>query len=198
QIHRLWRCACRGSAVPGVKLRWSSLRKAPWGRRTTLTDWQSQAHLKWDCKDPGVIRPKSRRKVISGRLRRGIGPIRRDRCRPKDLELVEGKAMPDQIPLLWSVPPRFSIAMTIGYLQGKSATRIHRELRPTKGPWFGLSFWAGGYGVRTVGRDDDQIRRYLRDQGKLQRNLDQSEWKLDYPTGPFQGPSSYHRFYRWF
>jgi hypothetical protein len=31
-----------------------------------------------------------------------------------------------------SVPPRYSIAMTIGYLKGKSATRIHRELLHTK------------------------------------------------------------------
>jgi putative transposase len=66
-----------------------------------------------------------------GRLRRGIGQILRDLCRQKDIERVEGKAMPDHIPMLLSVPPRYSIAMTIGYLKGKSATRIHRELLHT-------------------------------------------------------------------
>ncbi len=62
-----------------------------------MKDWQSQAHVKWDCKYHVVILPKYRRKVLYGTMRRGIGQILRDLCRPKDLELVEGKAMPDHI-----------------------------------------------------------------------------------------------------
>jgi putative transposase len=98
-----------------------------------MKDWQSQAHVKWDCKYHVVILPKYRRKVLYGRIRRGIGQILRDLCRQKDIELVEGKAMPDHIHMLLSVPPRYSVAVTIGYLKGKSATRIHRELLKTKG-----------------------------------------------------------------
>jgi len=78
----------------------SSVRKAPWGRRTAMKDWRSQAHVRWDCKDHVVILPKSRRKVLHGRMRRGIGQIPRDLCRQKDIELVEGKAMPDYVPML--------------------------------------------------------------------------------------------------
>ena len=133
-----------------------------------MKDWQSQSHVKWDCKYHVVILPKYRRKVLYGKIRRGIGQILRDLCRQKNIELVEGKAMPDHIHMLLSVPPRYSIAMTIGYLKGKSATRIHRELLKTKGTLFGRSFWARGYCVSTVGLDEDQIRRYIRDQEKLQ------------------------------
>jgi putative transposase len=158
---------------------WSSLRKAPWGRRTTLKGWQSQAHVQWDCQSHVVILPKDRRKGISGRLRRGIGPILGDRCRQKDLERVEGQAMPDQIPRRLSVPPRSRIAMTIGSLKGQSATRIHRELWHTKGTRFGLSFWARGSCVSTVGRDEVPIRQYIREQDKLPRNEDQGELNLD-------------------
>ena len=70
-----------------------------------MKDWQSQAHVKWDCKYHVVILPKYRRKVLYGRIRRGIGQILRDLCRQKDIELVEGKAMPDHIHMLLSVPP---------------------------------------------------------------------------------------------
>jgi putative transposase len=112
-------------------------------------------------------------------MRRGVGQILRDLCRQKDIELVEGKAMPDHIHMLLSVPPRYSIAMTIGYLKGKSATRIHRELLHTKGTLFGRSFWARGYCVSTVGLDEGQIRRYIGDQEKLQRDQDQGELNLD-------------------
>ena len=69
--------------------------------------------------------------------------------------------------------------MAIGYLKGKSASRIHRELLPTKGTMFGRSFWALGYCVSTVGLDEDQIRRYIRDQEKLQQGRDQGELNLE-------------------
>jgi putative transposase len=69
--------------------------------------------------------------------------------------------------------------MTIGYLKGKSATRIHRELLHTKGTLFGRGFWARGYCVSSVGLDEDQIRRSIRDQEKLQRDQDQGELNLE-------------------
>ena len=90
-----------------------------------------------------------------------IGRILRQLCRQKEIELVEGKAMPDHIHMLLSVPPRYSIAMTVGYLKGKSAIRIHRELQKTKGTLFGRSFWARGYCVSTVGLNEAFIRKYI-------------------------------------
>ena len=69
--------------------------------------------------------------------------------------------------------------MTIEYPKSKSATRIHRELLHTKGTLFGRSFWARGYCVSTVGLDEVQIRRYIRDQEKLQQDRDQGELNLD-------------------
>ena len=87
--------------------------------------------------------------------------------------------MPDHIHMLLSVPPRYSIAMTIDSLKGKSATRIHRELLPTKGTLFGRSFWARGYCVSPVGLDEVQVRRSIREQEKLQRDRDQDQGELN-------------------
>ncbi|MBV8232485.1 MAG: IS200/IS605 family transposase [Planctomycetaceae bacterium] len=102
-----------------------------------------------------------------------------DRCRQKDIERVEGKAMPDHLHMLLSMPPRSSIAMSIGYLKGKSATRIHREVRHTEGRLFGRSSLARRSCLSTVGLDEDQIRRYIREQGQLQRDRDQGGLKCD-------------------
>ena len=140
-----------------------------------MKDWRSQAHVKWDCKYHVVILPKYRRKVLYGRLRQQIGGILRELCRQKDVELVEGKAMPDHIHMLLSVPPKYSIAMTIGYLKGKSAIRINRELLKTKGTLFGRKFWARGYCVSTVGLDESMIRKYIQDQEKNQLGDEQGE-----------------------
>jgi len=140
-----------------------------------MKDWQSQAHVKWECKYHVVILPKYRKKALYGRLRREIGRIFRELCRQKKIELLEGKAMPDHVHMLLSVPPRYSIAMTIGYLKGKSAIRIHRDLFKVKGTLFGRSFWARGYCVSTVGIDELAIRQYIQDQEQHQQNLEQDE-----------------------
>jgi putative transposase len=144
-----------------------------------MKEWQSEAHVKWECKYHVVILPKYRRKVLYGRLRREIGKVLRQLCRQKDIELVEGHLLPDHVHMLLSVPPRYSIAMTIGYLKGKSAIRIHRELLKTKGTLFGRAFWARGYCVSTVGRNESEIREYIRNQEQNQKRLDQTEFKFE-------------------
>ena len=144
-----------------------------------MKDWTSQAHVKWECKYHVVILPKYRRKVFYGKVRRRIGEILRDLCRQKGVGLVEGKAMPDHIHMLVSVPPKYSIAMTIGYLKGKSAVRIHRQVLGTKGTLFGRSFWARGYCVSTVGLDEHQIRQYIKEQEQLQKDQEQMDLDFD-------------------
>ena len=75
--------------------------------------------------------------------------------------------MPDHIHLCLGIPPKFSVASTIGFLKGKSAVRIHRELmRETR--MTGLHFWATGYCVSAVGLDEQKVRAYIRDQEKLE------------------------------
>ena len=102
-----------------------------------MKDWRSQAHVKWDCKYHVVFLPKYRQRKVFGSVRREIGTILRELCRQKGVEVLQGNALPDHLHMLLSVPPKYSIAMTIGYLKGKSAVRIHRELLKTKGTLFG-------------------------------------------------------------
>ena len=136
-------------------------------------DWRSQAHVKWECKYHVVILPKYRRKKLYGGIKKRIGEILRQLCREKGIELVEGNARLDHIHMLLSVAPKYSIAHTVGYLKGKSAVRIHREVLKAKGTLFGRSFWARGYCVSTVGLEETVIRQYIREQEQLERTRDQ-------------------------
>jgi len=149
------------------------MRKAPKGRRTVMKDWRSQSHVKWECKYHVVILPKYRHKQFYGKLRDRIGIIIRELCNQKGVRLVEGRARLDHIHMLLSIPPKYSVAMTMGYLKGKSAVRVHRELKKTRGTLFGRKFWARGYCVSTVGLDEVRIRQYIRDQEKLDREQEQ-------------------------
>jgi len=144
-----------------------------------MKNWQSQAHVKWECLYHMVIVPKYRRKVFFGSQRKQIGEILRQLCRQKEIGLVEGNAMPDHIHMVLSIPPKYSVAMTLGYLKGKSAVRVHRELVKTQGTLFGRKFWSRGYCVSTVGLDEERIRAYVREQEHLDKQSDQGELQLD-------------------
>ena len=135
-----------------------------------MKDWRSQSYVKWDCKYHVVIVPKYRQKKFFGSMREKIGGILRQLCRQKGIELLEGHAMPDHIHMLLSVPPKYAIAFSIGYLKGKSAVRIHRELLRTQGTLFGRAFWSRGYCVSAVGLDEAMIKQYIQDQEKSERN----------------------------
>ncbi len=93
-----------------------------------MHEWQSLSHVRWECKYHVVFIPKYRRKVIYGRLRSRIGRIFRDLCDQRGVELVEGHAVADHVHLCLSIPPKFSVSHTVGFLKGKSAVRSHREL----------------------------------------------------------------------
>ena len=128
-----------------------------------MHDWKSQNHVKWDCKYHIVFIPKYRRKVLYGKLRAKVGTIIRELCQQKGVELIEGKAMSDHIHLCLSIPPKYSVAHVVGFVKGKSAIRIHRELLDEK-RMTGKHFWAKGYCVSTIGYDEEAVRRYIREQ----------------------------------
>ena len=89
-----------------------------------MHEWQSQSHVRWDCKYHIVIVPKYRKKLMYGKLRKQVGPILKELCRQKGVEVVEGRVMPDHVHMCLSIPPKLSVAFLIGFLKGKSAVRF--------------------------------------------------------------------------
>ena len=144
-----------------------------------MHEWQSQSHVRWECKYHIIIVPKYRKKVLFGKWRKRIGDVLRELCQQRGVELLEGKAMADHIHMLLSIPPKYSVANTVGFLKGKSAVRIHRDLLKERRVT-GLHFWAIGYCVSTVGFDEAVIRRYIDEQDKRDQDLDQGRFDFDY------------------
>ncbi len=133
-----------------------------------MHDWQSLSHVRWDCKYHVVIVPKYRQKRLYGKFRRRVGEIIRDLCRQRKIEILEGHLMPDHIHMCLEIPPKYSVAHTLGFLKGKSAVRIHRTVLKAKRAT-GLHFWARGYCVSTVGLDEETIRQYIRHQERSEQ-----------------------------
>ena len=138
-----------------------------------MRDWQSQSHVRHYCRYHVIFVPKYRKKQIYGNLRRDIGKILRELCRQHGVEIVEGHAMSDHIHLLLMIPPKYSVAHTIGFLKGKSAIRIFRDYLRVKRNFTGRHFWARGYCVSTVGLEEKLIQDYIRDQEQEEKRQEQ-------------------------
>ena len=132
-----------------------------------MHDWQSLSHVRWECKYHVIIIPKYRHKVFYGKMRGRIAQILRGLCCQRQVDLLEGHCMADHIHMCLSIPPKYSVSHTIGFLKGKSAVRVHRELMKHR-RMTGLHFWATGYCVSTVGLDEEQVRQYIREQEQLE------------------------------
>ena len=136
-----------------------------------------------------VLVPKYRKRSIFGQIRRGIGRIVRELCQRHGVELVEGHALPDHVHVLLGIPPKLSVATTVGFLKGKSAIRIHREYLGRQRNFTGYHFWARGYCVSTVGLAEESIRESIRQQEADEKKTGAVGASLI--EGPFEEPSSY-------
>jgi putative transposase len=130
-------------------------------------------HSRWECKYHVVWIPKYRRKTLYGQVRKYLGEVFRDLARGKESEVLEGHLMPDHVHMLISIPPKYAVAQVIGYIKGKSAIQIARNYMGRRRNFTGMQFWARGYHVSTVGRDEQAVREYIRSQESEDRRLEQ-------------------------
>ena len=138
-----------------------------------MDEFQSLNHTKWDCKYHVVFIPKGRRKVLFGHLRRDLGEVFRRLAEQKESKIEEGHLMPDHVHMLISIPPKYAVSHVVGYIKGKSAIHLARTYSGRQRNFTGQHFWARGYFVSTVGRDENTIRDYIRKQETEDARMDQ-------------------------
>ena len=138
-----------------------------------MDEYQSLNHSQWECKYHVIFIPKCRRKVLYGELRRHLGPVLRTLAEQKESKIEEGHLMPDHVHIMISIPPKYAVAHVIGYMKGKSAIHVARTFGDRKRNFVGQHFWARGYFVSTVGRDETVIREYIRNQEHQDKRNDQ-------------------------
>ena len=138
-----------------------------------MDESSSLNHTKWECKYHVVFIPKCRRKALYGQLRRDLGAVFRDLAEQKECKVEEGHLMPDHVHMLLSVPPKYSVASVMGFIKGKSAIHLARVYAGRRRNYVGQHFWARGYWVSTVGRNEAVVRKYIQEQQKEDQRLDQ-------------------------
>ena len=131
-------------------------------------DNSSLSHTKWDCTYHIVFIPKYRRKVMYGELRTDVREIIIKLCEYKGVAIVEGSVCIDHVHLCVKIPPKLSVSEFMGYLKGKSALMIF-DRHPEFGQRGNRHFWAKGYFVNTVGRNEEEIKKYIKNQVEADR-----------------------------
>lgn len=140
-----------------------------------MQTYESLKHTTWECKYHVVFIPKYRRKTLYAQLRRELGVVFRDLAEQKECKVEEGHLMADHVHMLVSVPPKYSVSSVMGFIKGKSAIHIARVYAGRRRNFVGQHFWARGYWVSTVGKNEAAVRRYIQDQEKEDRRLEQLE-----------------------
>ncbi len=130
-------------------------------------------HTRWECKYHVVFIPKYRKKTLFGEIRKELGEVFHGLFRQRESVIEEGHLMPDHVHFMISIPPKYSVSQVVGFIKGKSAIHIARVYVGRKRNYVGQNFWARGYFVSTVGRDEQVIRDYIRHQEKEDRRIDQ-------------------------
>jgi len=141
--------------------------------RLSMNNIQSLRHTRWDCKYHVVWIPKYRRKTLFGQVREYLGEVLRELAKQKECEVLEGHLCRDHVHMLISIPPKYSVAQVVGFLKGKSAIYIARNYLGRRNSMAGQHFWARGYYVSTVGKDEESVRMYIKEQEQADRRLDQ-------------------------
>ena len=138
-----------------------------------MSNYRKLQHTEWDCKYHVVFIPKYRRKVLYGKIREHLGDVFRRLARQKECEIEEGHLVADHVHMMIAIPPKHSVAQVVGYIKGKSAIHIARQFSGQRRNFTGQHFWARGYFVSTVGRDEEVIRQYIRNQENEDQRQDQ-------------------------
>jgi putative transposase len=143
-----------------------------------MAESESLSHSKWQCKYHVVFIPKCRRRTLYEQLRRHLREVFRDLAHRKESRVLQGHLMPDHVHMLISIPPKYAVSQVVGYTKGKSAIHLARVYGGRKRNFVGQHFWARGYFVSTVGRDEATVRDYIRRQEQEDKRLDELDlWR---------------------
>ena len=112
------------------------------------------------------LSPSVDARCCTGKLRKHLGEVFRKLAEQKECRIEEGHLLADHVHMMISIPPKYAVSSVVGFIKGKSAIHLARVYGEHKQNFVGQSFWARGYFVSTVGRDEEAIREYIRTRSK--------------------------------
>jgi len=144
--------------------------------RFDMSRFKKLSHTIYECKYHVVMCPKYRHRIFSGE----VGEYARQQIytlsKQKELvEVMELNIQHDHIHLVMSVPPKCVVSEIMGYLKGKLSLRLFQKYERVGKRYWGRHLWSRGYCVSTVGLNEDLIRRYVKHQEKVDKQMEEQQ-----------------------
>ena len=139
-----------------------------------MSRFKKLSHTIYECKYHVIFCPKYRYRIFAGE----IGEYAKQQiyvlCKQKDLvEVLELNLLSDHIHLVMSMPPKYAVSEVMGYLKGKLSLRLFQKYERVGKRYWGRHLWSRGYCVSTVGLTEELIRRYVRHQEKMDKQIEE-------------------------
>jgi putative transposase len=129
-----------------------------------MDELESLNHSKWECKYHVVFIPKCRRKTLYMQLRQYLGEVFRKLAERKEGRIEEGHLMSDHVHMMISIPPKYAVSQVVGFIKGKSAIHLGARLWRAPAEFRRAELLGTRIFVSMVGRDEEVIRNYIRNQ----------------------------------
>lgn len=135
-----------------------------------MSKYKKLSHSIWLCTYHIVFCPKYRYKVLNGQVEVVVRNELYHLCAQKDqVYIQEINIQPDHVHMIVTIPPKYAISDFMGFLKGKTATKLFKVQKKLTKQYWGRNFWSRGYCVSTVGLNEEEIRKYV----KWQQQRDQ-------------------------
>ena len=103
-----------------------------------------------------------------------MGEVFRELARQKECEVLEGKLLVDHVHMLISVPPKYAVVPSYWLPKREKCNKYCQKFRWAQKKLHGPTFLGKRiYHVSTVGRDEEVIRKYIKEQELEDRRIDQ-------------------------
>lgn len=128
-----------------------------------MNKYNRLSHSIWKCTYHVVFCPKFRYKVLQGKSEILVRNQVYRLCGQRDqMSVEEINIQSDHVHLILSIPPKYSVSETMGYLKGKLARKLFDSQKELTKKYWGKHIWSRGYCVSTVGLDEEKIKKYVK------------------------------------
>ncbi len=141
-----------------------------------MSRFKKLSHTIYECKYHVVICPKYRHRIFKGEIGESARQEIYVLCKQKELlEVLELSIQEHHIHLVMSMPPKYAFSEIMGYVKGKLSLRLFQRYERVGKRYWGRHLWSRGYCVSTVGLTEELIRRYVRHQEKMDKQIEEQQ-----------------------
>ncbi|MFC2024009.1 IS200/IS605 family transposase [Chloroflexota bacterium] len=122
------------------------------------TAYLTEYHIVWVTKYRKPVLNATRRKYLASLFPKILATM-------PGCEVIEYNILTDHIHMAMIIPPKYAVSTVVGRIKGISSSLLRKRFRRLEEAyWKDNMVWSPGYFVSTVGRDEDRVIEYVRNQ----------------------------------